>query len=114
MSKNRIKIFRGKFYSNYRTGGGHPSLVFSKNKKKNLYSCVVFDTTDGKHRKPLIHPISDKVDKSFVQNRPLICQKNDFGNHELKNLKINKEDKPRVEWVKRNNPRYTSKTKKEK
>lgn len=114
MSKNRIKILRGKFYSNYKTGGSHPSYVFSKNKKKNLYSCVIFDTTDGRHRSPLVHPISDDVDNSYVQNRPLICQKNDFGNHELAGLKIHKDDKPRINWVKRNNPRYTNKTKKKK
>ena len=71
MSK-KIRVIRGRFYSIYTTGGSHPSLVFKINRRKNKYVVVVFDSSSGRHRTELKHAISDKVDKSFVQNRPLL------------------------------------------
>ena len=64
---------------------------------------------EGRHRTKLKHAISNKVEKSFVQNRPLLTTKNDFGNHELQGISIHKEDKPRIKLVKRKNPRFSKK-----
>ena len=105
----KAKLIRGKFYSIYTTGGSHPSLIFKINRRKNKYIVVVFDSSEGRHRTKLIHPISDKVEMSFVQNRPLMTTKKDFGNHELQGMSINKEDKPRIKIVKRRNPRISKK-----
>ena len=108
MAKNKIKLFKGRFYTNYKSGGNHPSLLYKKNKRKNNYSCVIFDSTSGRHRTKMKHPISPDRKTSFIQNRPMICKKNDFGNHQLNGLSINKEDKILVEIVKRRKPRYSS------
>ena len=106
--KNRIKLFKGRFYSNYKTGGAHPALIIKKDKKHNEYLCVVFDSTNGRHRTKLKHPISENERNSYVQNRPLISKKNDFGNHILCGLKIHKEDKMMIKVVSRRKPRYSS------
>ena len=106
--KNKIKLFRGRFYSNFKTGGGHPALIISKNKNRNEYTCVVFDSTNGRHRTKLRHPISKNESNSYIQNRPFISRKNDFGNHQLEGLIIHKDDKILVELVKRRKPRYSS------
>ena len=113
MSKRKkIKIIKGKFYATFHTGGkGHPSLVFRKNKNKNRYWVVVFDTTERDDRKKLKHPIEQKVKTSYVQKRPALASHGDLGDHELVGLKINKEDKPYIEIVKRKKPLLTKKYK---
>ncbi len=108
MSK-KIKLIRGRFYSIYTTGGSHPSLIFKINRRKNKYVVIVFDSSDGRHRTKLVHPISEKVKESYVQNRPLLTTKKDFGNHELQGIAIDKEDKPRIKIVKSRNPRISKK-----
>ena len=72
MSKNKIVLLKGKFYSIYTTGGSHPSLLFKKNRKKNKYYVIVFDSSNGRHRTILKHATSDNVKESYVQNRPLL------------------------------------------
>ena len=109
MSKKQPKLLRGKFYPIYTTGGSHPSLLYKKNHKKNQYHVVVFDSSDGRHRTKLKQPIGDGVKESYVQNRPLLTTKKDFGNHELLGLRIHSEDKKRIEFVKRRNIRISKK-----
>ena len=66
MSKKRkIQLKRGKYYASY-PNGGHPSLIYRKNKKKNKYDAVVFGTTPGHHKKELDHPISPSVKQSVI------------------------------------------------
>ena len=111
MSKKRKKLLlKGKFYSSY-PNGGHPSLIFRKNKRKNQFDAVVFGTTPGHHRTLLKHPISNSITKSVVHNRPIRGVRKDFGDKELTNLKVNKEDKPKIELVKRKKPQETKKYK---
>ena len=111
MSKKRKKqLFRGKFYSSY-PNGGHPSLIYKKNRKKNRFDAVVFGTTPGHHRTLLKHPISDNITTSVVQNRPIRGTRKDFGDKELTNLKVDKEDKPKIEIIKRKKPLETRKYK---
>ena len=111
MSKKRKKLLlKGRFYSSY-PNGGHPSLIFRKNKRKNQFDAVVFGTTPGHHRTLLKHPISNSITKSVVHNRPIRGVRKDFGDKELTNLKVNKEDKPKIEVVKRKKPQETKKYK---
>lgn len=111
MSRTRIKIVRGKYYSIFTTGGSHPALVFKKNKKRNMYYVIVFDSSPGRHRTKLAHPTSDNVKNSYVQNRPLVVTKREFGNHEFLGLMVHKQDKPIIEIVKRREPRLSRKFK---
>ena len=111
MSKRKKILLRGKFYAVYTTGGSHPSLLYKKNKRRNKYFVVVFDSSNGRHRTKLKHPTSKNVAESYVQNRPLLGVKKDFGNHELQGISISKEDKPTIEIVKRKTPRLTKRYK---
>lgn len=107
----KIKLLKGKYYSIYVTGGSHPALVFKKNKRRNKYYVVVFDSSKGRHRTKLKHPTSKNIKESFVQNRPYLGVKKDFGNHELLGINVNKEDKPTIEIVKRRKPKETKRYK---
>ena len=111
-SKRRIKIRRGKFYIYY-PNGSHPSLIFSKNKRKNRYDAIVFGTTPGRHRIKLDHPMSPNVEMSVVQTRPVRGVRSDFGDKEVIGLYINKDDKIKIEIIKRRKPKKSAKYKKQ-
>ena len=111
MSKKRkIKLKRGKFYASY-PNGGHPSLIYRKNRRKNKYDAIVFGTSEGHHRIRLTHPVSSTVKVSVIHSRPIRGVRLDFGDRELINIKINKSDKPIIESVKRKEPQKTRKYK---
>ena len=111
MSKKRkIQLKRGKFYASY-PNGGHPALIYKKNKRKNRYDAVVFGTTPGHHRKELNVPISNNVNRSVVQTRPIRGVRSDFGNKELVGLKVDKSDKSSIEVIKRKKQLETRKYK---
>ena len=107
MSKKRKnKLLRGKFYSSYPTGG-HPALIYRKNKRKNKYDAIVFGTTIGKHKTRLKKPISNTVKQSVVQNRPIRGVRKDFSDKELTNLKLDKQDKPLIKIIEKRKPLKT-------
>lgn len=105
-NKRRNKLYRGKFYTSY-PNGGHPALIYRKNKRKNRYDAVVFGTTTGKHKTELTKPISGSVSSSVIHNRPIRGTRKDFGDKELSNLKIDPVDKPKVKIVERKIPQET-------
>ena len=105
-AKRKIRLLKGIMYSSY-PNGGHPALIFKKNRRKNKYDAVIFGTTEGKHRTKLKHPISNSVKQSVVHNRPIRGTRKDFGDKELTNLKIDRSDKTIIEVVKRRNPQET-------
>ena len=107
MSKKKQLLLRGKFYAIYTTGASHPSLLYKKNKRKNKYQVVVFDSSNGRHRTKLKHPTSPTIKESYVQNRPLVGTRKDFGNHELLGIKIHRDDKVIIQIVKRRKPKMT-------
>ena len=108
--KRKHKLYRGKFYTSY-PNGGHPALIFRKNKKKNRYDAVIFGTTEGHHRTKLSYPISPNIKQTVVHNRPMRGVRKDFSDKELLGLNINKEDKPVVSLIKRNKPLLSKKYK---
>ena len=111
--RKKTKILRGKFYTTFHTGRkGHPAWIYRKSKRKNKYWAVIFDTTPRKDRKLLSHPIELSVKNSYVQRRPVILSHGDLGDHELVGLKIHKEDKPKINLIKRKRPLLTKKYKK--
>ena len=107
--KNQLK--RGKFYASY-PNGGHPALIFRKNKRKNRYDAIIFGTTSGHHTTFLKVPIAKNVFQSVVHTRPIRGVRIDFGDRELIGLLISKSDKAKIEVIKRKKPQYTKNYKK--
>ena len=105
MSKKKIynkHLERGRFYIHSDGHGGHPALLFKKSDKKNTYFVIVFTSSPGPKRIKLKHSIElIKVRVSFVHNTPSKSKRRDLGSRPLEGIKINKEDKPLIESIKR-------------
>jgi len=112
MSKKRKnQLIKGKFYTSY-PNGGHPALIYNKNKKKNMYDAIVFGTTKGHHAILMCVPIANNISQSVVHTRPIRGVRVDFGDKELIGLLIDKRDKPVIKTIKRKQPQYTKNYKK--
>ena len=82
--------------------GGHPALLYKKNDRKNKYYIIVFTSSYGPKRKKLSHSIEpSKILVSYIHNTPKIAKRKDLGKNKLKGLKVDKEDKPMIDCVKR-------------
>ena len=105
MSKKKIynkHLEKGRFYIHSDGHGGHPALLYKKRDKKNEYYVVVFTSSPGPKRKQLKHSIEPiKIKVSFVHNTPKIGKRRDLGSKPLDDIKLNKEDKPLIEFIKR-------------
>lgn len=103
MSKKKIyskHLEKGRFYLHSDRHGGHPSLLYKKNDRKNLYFVVIFTSKKGPKRTKLKHSIEpSKVKHSFVHNSPSIVTRRYLGPKELKGLKIKKDDKPLIKSI---------------
>ena len=103
MSKKKIynkHLEKGSFYLHNDRNGGHPSLLYKKRDKKNMYFVVVFTTKPGKKRTKLrfsIEPKSVKV--TYVHNLPVVSKRKDMGKKELTRMKLSKEDKPLIKSI---------------
>ena len=103
MSKRRIynkHLVKGKFYAVNK----HPGLIVFKNDKKNLYIAVVTGTTRARHQTQLKHPTENKVEKTYVKNRPVQGKRKHFGSKELIGMKIHSEDRIVIKIIARRNP----------
>ena len=104
LRKNSIKTCpNGVTYGMHSDGhGGHPALLYKKSDKKNIYFVIVFTSSPGPKRIKLKHSIEPiKVRVSFVHNTPSKSKRRDLGSRPLEGIKINKEDKPLIESIKR-------------
>ncbi len=105
MAKKKIykkHLEKGRFYLHSDCNGGHPALLYKKRDNKNLYFVVVFTSSPGPKRKALKHSLKpDKVKVSFVHNSPKISKRKELSRKQIKGLKVNKEDKPLIESIKR-------------
>ena len=105
MSKKVIyskHIEKGRFYHIHEgSKTGHPGMVYWKNDKRNLYLALTTDTSEGEHRLPLKVPTQQGAKKSYVQTRPLLAKRKDFGGVRL-NLKFSKIDKKLLKDLSRN------------
>ena len=93
---------KGRFYIHSDRFGGHPALLYKKRDKKNIYFIVIFTSSPGPKRTKLkysIEPIKIKI--SFAHNTPSIVKRRDLGSKPLEGIKIQKEDKPLIESIKR-------------
>ena len=104
---NNKKILKGKFYSVHEgSPTGHPGMIFWKNDNRNLYLAITTDTGQGRHRKKLIHSIDSELDKTYVQNRPVLAKRKNIGG-EYKDMKFHKDDKPTIKVISRAQHRQT-------
>ena len=105
MSKKKIynkHLEKGRFYIHSDGHGGHPSLLYKKNDKKNIYFVVIFTSSPGPRRKRLKHSIEPiKIKVSFVHNTPRVSSRRELGSKPMIGLSIDKEDKPLIESIKR-------------
>ena len=105
MSKKKIynkHLEKGRFYIHADGNGGHPALLYKKRDKNNLYFILIFSSSPGPKRRKLKHSIQPaKIKQSFIHNSPTIAKRRDLGRKKLNGIKIDKEDKPLIESIKR-------------
>ncbi len=103
MSKKKIyskRLEKGRFYIHSDNHGGHPSLLYKKSDRKNLYFVVVFTSSPGPKRVRLKHSIQpSKVKQSFVHNTPKISRRKDLGKKPMSGLKVHVDDKPLIKFI---------------
>lgn len=94
---------RNRFYKHRDSSGGHPSLVYSANNRKDEFKAVCFTSKAGPKRKQLKHSINpESADKSYVKNRPICKPHTDFyWEDELKGFYVRKDDKKLVNSIKK-------------
>ena len=99
-------ILKGKFYIHSDKNKGHPTWIYYSNYKKNIYKGIKFTSKKGSDRTLLKHNIDitkpdDSDDKSYAENKPVVSKRKYIGSKELTNFRINKEDKPIINKIKR-------------
>ena len=103
MSKKKIynkHLEKGRFYIHSDGHGGHPSFLYKKRDKKNMYFIIIFTSSKGPKRTKLKHSIEPiKVKVSFVHNSPSIVKRRDLKPKPMVGLRINKEDKPIIKTI---------------
>lgn len=125
MQKGIIKVSKKVAYSKHLKKGkfyvvhdgsktGHPGEIRWKNDKKNLYLAVVTGTTYDKHKIRLTHPTSRDVSVSYIDKRPFMGKRRDFGDKELIGMKFHEDDKSLIRVIERRNPIYSNSFKRHK
>lgn len=108
-----LKLLNGHFY-NVHDGspGGHPGKIFATDYINDEYKSFLFGS-NSKNRKrklkgyiKLKKPIANNVEESVVFKRPFVGVRDDFGDIEYPDMKIDQLDLPTLEKIKHNNPRY--------
>ena len=93
---------KGRFYIHSDNHGGHPAFLYKKRDKKNTYFIIIFTSSNGPKRKKLKHSIElIKVKISFVHNTPKVTKRRELSSFPMDGLRIDKEDKPLIESIKR-------------
>ena len=103
MSKKRIykkHLEKGKFYSVNK----HPGLIVFKSDKRNIYIAIVTGTTKHKHQTKLKHPTENKIEASYVNNRPVQGRRKHFGSKELIGMRIHSDDRITIRTISKRKP----------
>ena len=104
----------GKFYLIHDgSKTGHPGFVMQKDDKANRYLVVITESdktgnvskrkTDKRHLTDLDYPTEDKVVKSYIKKRPMLCKRKDIGK-ELIGMSFHPSDYDKVEFVSKQIP----------
>ncbi len=113
MSKKKIinkKLRKGRFYLVHDgSKSGHPGMIYWKNDNKNLYLALTTETTYNKNLIKLHHKVSPNVKVSFVNKRPFLGKRKNFGDKSLIAIRFHKNDKKRVlRAISKKEPRYST------
>lgn len=112
MSKRKSikkKLRKGKFYLVHDgSKKGHPGMIFWKSDKKNLYLSLTTGTSYNKDLISLRYPTDKNTKKSFVNRRPFLGKRKDYGNKEFYDMKFCKGDKKSIlRLLSKKDPRYS-------
>ncbi len=108
MSKKKIyskHLEKGRFYHRSDSKGGHPSLLFEKNDRKNKYKTLVFTSSHSQGTAKLKCSIDKNNPRKeyYVHLEVFIGKRRDFGRKILTRLKVHKEDKMLLKIIIRKN-----------
>lgn len=108
MSKQKIynkHLEKGRFYHRSDSKGGHPSLLYEKNDRKNKYKTLVFTSSHIKGTIKLKRSIdiTNPAKKYYVHLKIYIGKRRDFGRKALTRLRVDKEDKTLLRIIIRKN-----------
>ena len=116
IKRHETKLEIGKFY-NVHDGSinGHPGRI----EKIDEINDIFVSTTTGSmskeeyERNPirnnheeLIHSTDNKVYKSFINKKPFIGSRDDYGDKQYPDMKYHKDDLPKVDRVLKRKPRF--------
>lgn len=108
--KNIIrKLQKGRFYYVHEgSPTGHPGMIYWKNDKKNLYLSLTTGTSYNKDLLPLNAPTDSQVKMSYVNKKPFLGKRKDYGNKVLVDMKFSKLDKKMIlHDISKAEPRYS-------
>ena len=108
------KIEVGKFYLIHDGSKiGHPGFVAWKDDEANRYLVVVIESdkignvskrdADKRHLTDLDFPTEEKVVKSYIKKRPMLCKRKDIGK-ELMGMSFHSSDYEKVLFVSKQTP----------
>ena len=104
----------GKFYLIHDgSKTGHPGFVMWKDDKANRYLFVITESdkngnvskreSDKRHLTDLDHPTEDRVIKSYIKKRPMLCKRKDIGK-ELSGMRFHPDDYEKIDFVSKQTP----------
>ena len=67
---------------------GHPGMVYWKNDQRNLYLAITTGSSEqnNPHFEKLVEPTASDVTVSFVNKRPFLGKRRDFGSKKLEKM----------------------------
>ena len=113
-NQNIRSIEVGKFYLIHDgSKTGHPGFVIWKDDESNRYLVVITESdkignvskrdADKRHLTDLDYPTEEKVVKSYIKKRPMLCKRKDIGK-ELMGMGFHSRDYDKVEYVSKQMP----------
>ena len=108
----------GKFYLIHDgSKTGHPGFVVWKDDEENRYLVVLTESDkdgnaskrekDKRHLTDLDYPTEEKVIKSYIKNRPMMCRRRDIGGKELVGMSFHPSDMEKVNNVSKQKPQLS-------
>lgn len=105
----------GSFYMVFdKSKTGHPGMVYWKNDQRNLYLAITTGTSEqnNPHFEKLSKPTSSDVKVSYVNKKPFLGKRRDFGSRKLEKMSFFIGDYEILVKVTRKEPRTGKRVKK--
>lgn len=115
MSEIKKNLKTGCFYLTHDgSKTGHPGMIYWKNDEKNLYLAITTGTSekDDPHFEELSKPTFETIEKSYVNKKPFLGNRRDFGNTEYPDMSFHIGDYKILIKVCENEPRLGKRVKK--